>query len=92
MRISDAEQQAIKTVVELGGKFGFGNLMAHLASAWAIRLMEQYDMPESTALNAVDGRSAYPLAMHKDLIERGEWDEAGKRYRKPPAESPDDPS
>jgi hypothetical protein len=77
-KISKAEQAAIRQVVEHGRAFGFGNLITHLQTAWAVSLMEQ-GMDEETARHASGG--GYPLLMWRDLMERGEWDETGKRYK-----------
>jgi len=79
MKISRDEQTAIATVVRLGGRHGFGNLISHLQTAWAKSLVTQYQMPERAARKAAGG-AGYPFQMHTDLMERGEWDETGKRY------------
>jgi hypothetical protein len=81
MTISLAERQAILTVLRLGAEHGYGNLMQHMATAWAKSLMDQYGMDEATARKA-SFLSGYPFAMQADLVERGEWDETGERYRK----------
>ena len=77
MRISKDEQQAIKTVVSLGEKFGYGNLICHLQTAWAAQLVKEYGFTEEVAMR---GESGYPIKMHEDLMNNGEWDETGKRY------------
>lgn len=81
MKISDAERIAIHEVLAYGEAHGYGNLITHLQTAWARRLMRD-GMDEATARAATarDG-SGYPFAMQDDLIERGEWDETGARYR-----------
>lgn len=81
MKISEEERLAIQTAVALGNKFGFGNLIEHLTSAWAIVLMRE-GLDEADALKAASGRSGYPIQMHRDIVERGEWDETGARYQK----------
>lgn len=81
MRISEAERVAIKTVLEHGATFGYGNLISHLATAWARHLVAG-GLDEKTARKAA-GERGYPFAMQDDLIERGEWDETGQRYAKP---------
>ena len=80
MKIPQHEMQAIRTVVELGGQYGYGNLMAHLQSAWMSSLMED-GLSEDKARNSVIGREPYPVQMHEDLRQHGEWDETGSRYR-----------
>lgn len=80
MKISKHEQQAIRTVVDLGKVHGFGNLIAHLRSAWALYLIEGDYLDEKTAMSGV-GKDGYPVKMHLDLMEHGEWDETGESYR-----------
>lgn len=79
MQISEQERQAIRRVVDYGAEWGYGNLMAHLASAWALRLMSQ-GVSKEAAIAATQGRNPYPLKLHIDILERGEWDETGARY------------
>lgn len=81
MKISRAEHAAINLAVSLGKRHGYGNIMSHLASAWAETLIEA-GMPESQAERFVSDRGPYPIAMHRDILERGEWDETGNRYRR----------
>jgi hypothetical protein len=83
MRISEAERLAIQDVLAYGETHGYGNLIAHLQTAWAARLMRS-GLSETAARRATgrDG-AGIPFLMQHDLIERGEWDETGKRYRTP---------
>jgi hypothetical protein len=78
MNISREEQRAIAAVLEHGERFGYGNLISHLQTAWAQRLM-QGGLSEraARAATASDGRG-YPFAMQRDLVVNGEWDETGK--------------
>jgi hypothetical protein len=80
MKISEAERRAIIEVLEHGKAWGYGNLISHLETAWAAKLMESWDLPEKAAREAARG-PGYPFQMQRDLIERGEWDETGARYR-----------
>ena len=80
MRISEAERLAIVTVLKLGAEHGYGNLMSHLATGWAKSLVDGYGMDEASARRAAV-LPGYPFAMQADLIERGEWDETGERYK-----------
>jgi hypothetical protein len=80
MKISEQERQAIRQVVAAGEAFGFGNMMSHLATAWAKSLMENWSMPEDDARHAAGDMSGYPFKMQEDLMERGEWDETGQSY------------
>jgi hypothetical protein len=80
MKISEQERQAIRRVVTAGESFGFGNMISHLATAWAKSLMEQWGMTETIARYTAYGLSGYPFKMQEDLMERGEWDESGQSY------------
>jgi hypothetical protein len=80
MKISAEEHRAILTVIKAGQAFGYGNLIEHLKSAWAVELIEKYRLSEDAAREAAGG--GYPLAMHADLVKFGEWDETGLRYKK----------
>jgi hypothetical protein len=90
MKISADEQNAIRAVLVFGEAYGYGNLISHLQTAWAKRLMGQYGMDEQGARIA-SGGSGYPFQMQADLVERGEWDETGERYRADPASLEDQP-
>lgn len=79
MKISAEEQQAIREVVALGATWGYGNLITHLHTAWA-RSLQASGLSEKAALAHAGGRTM-PFAMQDDLLERGEWDETGERYR-----------
>ena len=81
MRISREEQAAVCEVLCYGGKFGYGNLITHLQTAWAKMLMEEWGLDEEAARKAASG-PGYPFKMQEDIVERGEWDETGERYRK----------
>jgi len=82
MRISDAERSAIRKVLQAGNNYGYGNMIQHLATAWAKHLMDKYKMDERTARNGAFGLDGYPFEMQADLMNRGEWDETGERYSK----------
>lgn len=76
MKISEEEQLAINTVVHFGRQYGFGSLISHLRTAWAKMLVDQGLPPEGA-----HGGGIMPFLMHEDILERGEWDETGVRYR-----------
>ena len=80
MKISEKERRAILQVLEAGEMFGFGNMIGHLKSRWAMSLMRDYGM-SAEAARAGANSDGYSIEMHKDLVERGEWDETGGRYR-----------
>ena len=78
MKISRDEQEAICTVVTAGDAFGYGNLISHLQTRWAKKLMTSGLTEE--AARAASGGDGYPFEMQVDLIMKGEWDETGQRY------------
>jgi hypothetical protein len=80
VRISETERKAIVAVVAAGRKHGFGNIISHLQAAWTDVLVNEHGMLEADARQSSGG--GYPIAMHRDLMERGEWDETGTRYRR----------
>lgn len=86
MKITAVEQYAIRQVLDAGAAFGYGNMITHLQTAWAKRLMES-GLTEKAARAAtgrdIRERNGYPFAMQADLIDNGEWDETGARYAKP---------
>ena len=81
MNVSREEKSAVNMAVEIGGRFGYGNIVAHLLSAWANELSAN-GMDEEGAMAHVSGRLPYPIQMHLDILDNGEWDETGKKYRK----------
>lgn len=86
MRVSDEERLYIKDAIAIADRIGYGNLLAHIASAWAAKENEERKkrgLPEIEDVVEFSGDlRALPVLMHKDIIDRGEWDETGKRYRK----------
>lgn len=80
MRVTAVEQHAVKTVLDAGRCFGYGNMISHLQTAWAKDLIEQYGMDEADARE--DAGKGYPFGLQEDIVERGEWDETGERYKK----------
>ena len=79
MLITLGEQHAINMVCLYGAEYGYGNLISHLNTAWAKKLVRE-GMSEESARNACHG-TGYPFAMQEDLMQRGEWDETGVSYR-----------
>jgi hypothetical protein len=60
-RISADEKSAILSALQAGNMFGYGNVMAWLATAWACDLRDEWAFPEKNAVDAVSCRSPYPL-------------------------------
>lgn len=79
MKIPLQEQLAVCTVLRLGSSFGYDVMIKHLETAWAKRLMDDHGMDEKKARKYTGG-DGYPFLLQSDFIERGEWDETGKRY------------
>jgi hypothetical protein len=78
MKISADEQAGIRAAIDAGKRFGFGNIISHLKTAWAKTLVADYGYSNREARKfAGDGM---PFAMQDDVLERGEWDETGSRY------------
>lgn len=79
MRISPDEQRAIKQTLDAAERFGYGNMISHLKTAWAKSLMESGMCEQSARMGA--NSAGMPFTMHTDLLEGGFWDETGERYR-----------
>lgn len=65
MKLQPGEKEAIKQVIELGKKYGFGNLIAWLKHEWAKTLSERYHQPFRDMLPACDV-DAYPESFSVD--------------------------
>ena len=72
MRISPEEQHAINETVLFGQRFGYGNLISHLQTAWARKMMDEHNIGEESAKRCV----------RVSICRR--WDEAGENYLSPP--------
>lgn len=67
--IFPGERAAVIEVLNIAESYGYGNLIAHLQTAWAIKLMRSGISKES-AIAATLGRTPYPLeSNHLDLPE-----------------------
>lgn len=62
--MSGHERFLIQTAIRSGETIGFGNLMAWLGSAWAVKL-KQEGLDEQTAIEHVSGREPmlYPMSI-----------------------------
>ena len=75
------EVEAIHTVIALGERFGYGNLISHLRTAWAkTMLLKGHAKNEEDAKEMTHGGSCMPFKMHEDLLS-GFWDETGESYK-----------
>jgi len=61
------EKEAIKTVIALGEKYGYGNLISHLKRAWALHLAQDYGLDYEAALHSTEV-SAYPKDFDIDKL------------------------
>jgi hypothetical protein len=61
------EAEAVEKVIEAGERYGYGNMMAHLATAWALKLRDGEGLPEKVAIECVSNRGPYPLPKKKKV-------------------------
>jgi len=59
--LSPGERVAIISTLEAGKAYGYGNLMAWLATAWAVELRDFEGFSEAAAIATVSGRGPYQL-------------------------------
>lgn len=59
--LSEPEKAAIGRALDAGAQYGYGNVMAWLATEWACDLRDKWNLPEAVAIEAVSGRGPYPL-------------------------------
>lgn len=60
--ITVEEYRAIASALEAGRQYGYGNVIAWLATEWAFRLRDD-GLDEKTAIAHVSNRSPYPLPL-----------------------------
>lgn len=63
------EAEAIRTALAIGAQHGYGNVIAHLQTAWARVLMDRYAMTEQQA-RAASG-PGYPFEWQKEVLAGG---------------------
>lgn len=63
--ISLRERLAIKQALDFGADHGYGNIIAWLATAWAVRLRDEQGLSEEAAIAAVSNRTPYTLPPHE---------------------------
>lgn len=80
MKLRPGEKEATDTILKLCDQFGYGHFMSMMATAWARKMMKKWNMSETQAREGAF-LEGYPFVIFDDLMERGEWDETGERYR-----------
>ena len=80
MNISQDERDAIKAVLAAGERFGYGNMISHLQTAWAKTLIDADDGFDEKSAREIAG-PGYPFKMQDDLVTHAMWDESGERYK-----------
>lgn len=60
-QMSVLEKAAVTQALVAGELFGYGNVMAWLATEWAVHLREKWNLPDVVAVDAVSHRGPYPL-------------------------------
>lgn len=58
--ITDGERKAIKAALDAGNAYGYGNIIAYLQKAWALRLMKS-GIDIEGATKAVTIVTPYPI-------------------------------
>ena len=58
----------LQTVVALGTRYGYGNLIAHLQTAWARHLVKDLDFSEESARLAATGGNGYPFEWQERIL------------------------
>lgn len=59
--IGAMEREAVTQALDAGQSHGYGNVIAWLMTEWAVILRDKWKLPEDTAIEAVSGRTPYPL-------------------------------
>lgn len=72
--IFHGERSAVRQVLAAGKKYGYGNMIAHLQTAWAKMLMDEYGMSEKAAREATarSGDNGYSFEWQREFLEGGE--------------------
>jgi hypothetical protein len=65
--LSAPEKAAIERALDAGARYGYGNVMAWLATEWACSLRDDWGLPEKVAIEAASGRGPYPLPSNASL-------------------------
>lgn len=66
-RISVTEKAEIAIALNIGAQYGYGNIIAWLATEWACELRDKYDLSEEMAIRAVSNRRPHPLPKQEDI-------------------------
>lgn len=63
----------IHAAIEIGERHGFGNLLAGVQTAFAVRLRDDYGVPEESAVASMKARGPYPLPPRAADSEECPW-------------------
>ena len=68
--LNEAEKQAVQTVVKLGSRYGYGNLIDRLKMAWAKSLLQNYGdkMSIESAFLAAGSERDYTVKDKEQII------------------------
>jgi hypothetical protein len=70
--MSPLEKAAVEQALNAGEQFGYGNVMAWLATEWAVCLRDKWNLPDFVAVDAVSHRGPYQLPPNITLLESHE--------------------
>ena len=69
--IGSRERHNIRRALDAGEAYGYGNIMAWLATAWAVKLRDESGLSEAAAIEAVSNRTPYALPPNARTDRRG---------------------
>jgi hypothetical protein len=68
-----SERDDVLAAVEIAERIGYQHLICHLKAAFVVKLMDEQQRPEKSAVDYVNKCcQAYPQEMHRDLV-KSEW-------------------
>jgi hypothetical protein len=69
--IGARESHNIRRALDAGEAYGYGNIIAWLATAWAVKLRDESGLSEADAIEAVSHRTPYALPPNDKLTDAG---------------------
>lgn len=61
LHIGARERHNIRRALDAARVYGYGNVMAWIATEWAVKLRDEHGLSEETAILAVSNRTPYTL-------------------------------